>query len=105
MEFLKDISRRHEELKKRIHAFRIPLSPNKRRFMGLVYFCIPVVSGYYIMQYTTGQAEKNLHHLTVNKKENRGINQKENELNTRIDEQNQALQHLLNRHKPKDSNA
>lgn len=55
-----DIIRRHRELKERIHAFRIPLSPNGRRFMGFVYFTIPVISGYFLMQYVTGIAEKNL---------------------------------------------
>ena len=50
MEYLRELSRRHEALKKRIHAFRIPLSPTGRRFMGLVYFSIPVISGFYIME-------------------------------------------------------
>jgi hypothetical protein len=55
VDFFKDVSRRHEELKKRIHAFRIPLSPAGQRVMGLVYFSIPVIGGYYIMQVRGGQ--------------------------------------------------
>lgn len=50
MQYLRELSRRHEALKKRIHAFRIPLSPAGQRFMGFVYFCIPVVGGYFLMQ-------------------------------------------------------
>lgn len=52
LQFLKDLNRRHEELKKRVHSFRIPLSPRGQKIMGFVYFCIPVISGYYIMQVT-----------------------------------------------------
>lgn len=50
MEYLRELSRRHEALKKRIHAFRIPLSPTGRRLMGLVYFSIPIIAGYFIME-------------------------------------------------------
>ena len=57
---MEDIMKRHQELKERIHAFRIPLSPNGRRFMGFVYFTIPIISGYYLMQYVNSIAEKNL---------------------------------------------
>lgn len=53
MEFLKELSRRHEALKKRIHSFRIPLSPTGQRAMGFIYFCIPVVGGYFLMQVIT----------------------------------------------------
>lgn len=48
--YLKELNAKHERLKKRIHSFRIPLSPSGRRFMGLVYFSIPVILGYNIMQ-------------------------------------------------------
>ena len=57
---MEDIMKRHQELKERIHAFRIPLSPTGRRFMGFVYFTIPIISGYFLMQYVTSIAEKNL---------------------------------------------
>jgi hypothetical protein len=50
MNYLRELSRRHDELKHKIHSFRIPLSPTGRRFMGFVYFCIPVIGGYFIME-------------------------------------------------------
>lgn len=50
MNILKDIYNKHEQLKKRIHSFRIPLSPLGRRLMGFAYFTIPIIAGYYIMQ-------------------------------------------------------
>lgn len=59
-DFLRDLNRRHEELKHRIHSFRMPLSPAGQRFMAFVYFCVPVVGGYFIMDWATSQAEKNL---------------------------------------------
>ncbi len=48
--FFSDLSEKHERLKKRIHSFRIPLSPNGQRIMKVVYFCIPVIAGYFIME-------------------------------------------------------
>lgn len=48
--YLKDLREKHENLKKRIHAFRLPLSPTGQKVMGFVYFTIPVIVGYYIMQ-------------------------------------------------------
>jgi hypothetical protein len=50
MDFFRNISRKHEELKKKIHSFRIPLSPRGQKIMGFVYFTIPIIAGYYIMQ-------------------------------------------------------
>ena len=50
MRYLKDLREKHENLKKRIHAFRLPLSPAGQKVMGFVYFTIPVIVGYYIMQ-------------------------------------------------------
>jgi hypothetical protein len=50
MEFFRELGRKHEALKKRIHAFRIPLSPTGQRIMGFVYFSIPIIGGYYLMQ-------------------------------------------------------
>ena len=58
--FLRDISARHERLKERIHAFRLPLSPTGQKIMGLVYFCIPIIGGYYIMQAAIAQSYHNL---------------------------------------------
>ena len=45
MQRVRELLAAHERLKKRIHAFRIPLSKNGQRFMGLVYFSIPLVVG------------------------------------------------------------
>lgn len=58
--FLSDLSARHERLKERIHAFRIPLSPRGQKIMGFVYFCIPVIGGYFIMQAAIAQSHHNL---------------------------------------------
>lgn len=44
-----DLRDRHEKLKKRIHAFRIPLSPRGQLAMKCVYFSIPLIAGYFIM--------------------------------------------------------
>mmetsp|Transcript_33949 Transcript_33949/g.34591 ORF Transcript_33949/g.34591 Transcript_33949/m.34591 type:complete len:94 (-) Transcript_33949:199-480(-) len=59
VDFLKDLAARHERLKKRIHSFRIPLSPTGQKIMGFVYFSIPVISGYWVMNYTNELAAKN----------------------------------------------
>ena len=59
-EWLQRLGQKHEDLKKRIHSFRMPLSPLGQRVMGLVYFSIPVVGGYFVMQMAIGRAEVNL---------------------------------------------
>jgi hypothetical protein len=59
MEFLRSLGERHERLKKKIHSTRIPLSKNGQRFMAAVYFSIPVISGYYIMQWAQSRADVN----------------------------------------------
>ena len=58
MELLREIGRRHEALKKRIHSTRIPLGPRGRFVMGTVYLITPVVAGYYIMQAAIEQADQ-----------------------------------------------
>jgi hypothetical protein len=51
----------HERLKKRIHAFRLPIASRwGRAAMGCVYFTVPLVAGYFIMQATNGVRESNL---------------------------------------------
>ncbi len=50
MDFFRKVSASHSRLKERIHSFRIPLSPTGQRFMGVVYFFIPVIAGYFLMQ-------------------------------------------------------
>ena len=44
----------------RIHSFRIPLGSKGQKIMGLIYFSIPCILGYYIMQYSNSVAEENL---------------------------------------------
>jgi hypothetical protein len=64
MEWLKstlwDIHERHEALKKRVHSFRIPLSPTGIRIAQCVYFSIPVIGGYYVMQWAIGKSHENI---------------------------------------------
>ena len=87
-EFFGKLSEKHERLKERIHGFRIPLSPAGQRFMGFVYMCIPIVGGFYMMQAAIGESHKNLgirgEKLSVKKSKE-------------TDEQNRALQEILDR--------
>ncbi|CAM9167511.1 unnamed protein product, partial [Phaeothamnion confervicola] len=46
--------------KRRVHSFRIPLSPSGQKFMGAVYFCIPIVFGYGVMRWSDRRSEENL---------------------------------------------
>jgi len=39
----------HERLKKRIHAFRVPLGWKGRAFMATIYFCLPAMTGSYVV--------------------------------------------------------
>lgn len=55
-----NLAEKHERLKKRIHNFRIPLSKNGQRVMFVVYFSIPIVVGYQVMQWAIGKSEENL---------------------------------------------
>ncbi len=95
-EFLAKIADEHEKLKKRIHSFRIPLSPTGQRIMSVVYFSIPVIGGYFIMQAAISKSVGNLEKFNRNKvDEEKGINV------VQVKEQNQALQKVLEAHKPK----
>jgi hypothetical protein len=58
--YIKDFQEGHEKLKKRIHSFRIPLSPRGQMMMKWVYFITPVIGGYYLMQWAFRQADKNI---------------------------------------------
>jgi hypothetical protein len=40
MEYLRSLGAKHNALKKKIHAFRIPLSPAKAKMMAYVYFAV-----------------------------------------------------------------
>lgn len=101
MDFLRSIPARHEALKKKIHAFRMPLSPMGIKMMQAVYVGIPIVAGYYVMLWTNGQAEKN---LGINgeylKKE--GSARRLNDHEKATASQKAALQLLLDSHKPSD---
>ena len=85
MDFLRQLGERHERLKERVHAFRIPLSPAGQRFMGFVYFTIPVIGGYFLMQSVIARAEVNLG------KQGERLSKSSQDTN----EQNKALQTLL----------
>jgi hypothetical protein len=58
--FLRKMSAGHTALKERIHAYRIPLPPAGQKLMGFVYFSIPVIGGYSIMQWAVAQSAVNL---------------------------------------------
>jgi len=86
MQFLRDIQEKHERLKKRIHSFRLPLSPTGQRIMGFIYFTIPIIIGYNIMQVAISRSEVNLSNI---KKPQSGS------VNNATIEQNKALQTVL----------
>ena len=102
MDFMKSIPARHEALKKRIHNFKYPLSPFYLKVVQGVYFTIPIVIGYYIMEWSTAQSVNNLGARGELMKQKAALQ------GTKLDEfkgetsgQNQALQSLLNSHKLK----
>jgi hypothetical protein len=50
-----------EGLKARIHAMRFPIkSVWGRRAMGVVYFTVPIIAGWYVMEATNSMARANL---------------------------------------------
>ena len=52
---------RHERLKKYVHtAWRVPLPKWGQVAMGCLYFSIPVVRGWYVMQWAIGRSHKSL---------------------------------------------
>ena len=106
MDFLRDISKNHEALKKRIHNFRIPLSPFYLKVAQVVYFTIPIVIGYQIMDWTTRKSIQNLGASgELMKKSAADKGNKLDAYSTGTSGQNLALQSLLNSHRPtEDSN-
>jgi hypothetical protein len=51
----------HERLKKRIHAYRLPIHTRLGRFaVGCVYFSVPCVIGYFALQGTNFMRDQNL---------------------------------------------
>ena len=60
-EYIQRFHEAHERLKHRIHhGWRYPLPPWGRAVMGCVYFSIPVVSGWYVMQWAISKAHENI---------------------------------------------
>ena len=59
--FLSGLSARHEALKRRIHAFRMPVrSRAGLAALSVFYFTTPIVAGVYIMRWTDRVAAENL---------------------------------------------
>ena len=91
-EFFHKLNLRHENLKKFVHTkFRVPLTPRGQKIMGFIYFLIPIVGGYFVMQLALAQAEVNLG-KDGSKLRKEYLNDNENE---NISNQNQALDKLL----------
>mmetsp|Transcript_18597 Transcript_18597/g.30989 ORF Transcript_18597/g.30989 Transcript_18597/m.30989 type:complete len:92 (-) Transcript_18597:246-521(-) len=84
-EALRNLGDRHERLKKRIHAFRLPLGPVGRFVMGCVYFSIPCVIGYRLWVYQSGLANERVKVL-----------ERELAISDGVREQNKHLQQSLN---------
>lgn len=57
MATLRDWQARHKRFVKKVHAFRIPLSPQGKAVAQVVYFSVPVVAGYFIMGWATDRAK------------------------------------------------
>ena len=58
LKMLRNLFKKHKELKKRIHNFRIPLSSTGQKIVGVVYFTVPLIGGYYLFQYTNVKSEQ-----------------------------------------------
>ncbi|CAK9027906.1 Calmodulin [Durusdinium trenchii] len=56
LDALRGLGARHEALKKKIHSTRIPLSKNGQRVMMMVYITVPVVAGYFVMEWSNSFA-------------------------------------------------
>lgn len=65
MGLMEGIRARHERLKARVHAFRIPLSPRGQIAMNIVYFAVPIITGHYVIQWAQGRARANLREAGV----------------------------------------
>mmetsp|Transcript_12602 Transcript_12602/g.24435 ORF Transcript_12602/g.24435 Transcript_12602/m.24435 type:complete len:119 (+) Transcript_12602:283-639(+) len=58
MEFLRDLYRKHQALKAKIHSTRIPLGRKGQLAMTAFYVSIPLISGYFIMDWATSKANQ-----------------------------------------------
>ena len=50
MDQVNSFSKQHEQLKRRIHSFRLPLSQRGRAAAAIFYFCLGPIAGYGIYQ-------------------------------------------------------
>lgn len=58
---LKDFHQRHERLKKAVHeGFRYPLPKWGRITMGFVYMTIPIIGGYFVMQWAISKSHESI---------------------------------------------
>jgi hypothetical protein len=61
MSWIRSLSDRHERIKEYIHnGFRYPLPKYGQYVMGFVYFSIPVISGWYIMQWAISKSHQSI---------------------------------------------
>ena len=70
LDFLHRLHVRHERLKTSIHeGWRYPLPPWGRAVMGCLYFSLPVIGGWHVMQWAIGKSHasigRNGEHLPV----------------------------------------
>jgi hypothetical protein len=58
---LREFSKRHERLKKTVHeSFRVPLPRWGRWIMGGVYFTLPILGGYHVMQWAISKSHQSI---------------------------------------------
>ncbi len=76
-----------DTMKSRIHNFRIPLSPTGRRIMGFIYFAVPLVSGYFLMEWIKARNE-----ITLKPELEKKLDHNKH---PQVREQNEALEKLL----------
>mmetsp|Transcript_19541 Transcript_19541/g.28109 ORF Transcript_19541/g.28109 Transcript_19541/m.28109 type:complete len:94 (+) Transcript_19541:88-369(+) len=92
IDLLQEIGRRHQRLKEKIHSTRIPLSPAGQKFMGFVYFCIPVLIGGCLWNWQSSISERNLQER---------LQQQNVDVYPGTQEQNKAFQKVLDKTQPK----
>jgi len=71
MATLRDWQERHKRFVKKVHAFRIPLSPQGKAVAQVVYFSVPVVAGYFIMGWATDRAKAEIQYSDSNDEGNK----------------------------------
>jgi len=61
VEWIQRFHQRHEALKNYVHtAFRYPLPPWGRHLMGFLYFTVPVIGGYNVMQWAISKSHDSI---------------------------------------------